>query len=202
MTPELLVLGALILAGVLLGGGPGQPDGGAGACPPRRATGRRTRVPGVGPGGRREDPDVALDLGVVLTLARAAIAAGTSVPGTLRALGRSGAGVELERAGASLLLGAPWDEAVEDVPARWLPLLEALAPAWTSGADPGPLLAQAADAVGAGRARATRIAAARLGVRLVLPLGLCFLPAFVLLGLVPVVVSFAGDLLSVSPLTS
>jgi pilus assembly protein TadC len=31
-------------------------------------------------------------------------------------------------------------------------------------------------------------------VQLVLPLGLCFLPAFVLLGLVPMLLSLAGDL--------
>jgi len=37
-------------------------------------------------------------------------------------------------------------------------------------------------------------AAGRLGVRLVLPLGLCHLPAFVLVGLVPVLVSMASGL--------
>jgi pilus assembly protein TadC len=34
-----------------------------------------------------------------------------------------------------------------------------------------------------------------LGVRLVLPLGLCFLPAFVLVGLVPVLASLGRGLL-------
>jgi hypothetical protein len=31
-------------------------------------------------------------------------------------------------------------------------------------------------------------------VRTVLPLGLCFLPAFILLGIVPVVAGLAGDI--------
>jgi hypothetical protein len=35
----------------------------------------------------------------------------------------------------------------------------------------------------------------RAGVLIVLPLGLCFLPAFVLAGLVPVVVAVLGDVL-------
>ncbi|HEX2706134.1 MAG TPA: hypothetical protein VHM65_10275 [Candidatus Lustribacter sp.] len=39
-------------------------------------------------------------------------------------------------------------------------------------------------------------AAARLGVRLVLPLGLAFLPAFGLTTVVPIVVALAGQLLS------
>ncbi|WP_418606028.1 hypothetical protein [Georgenia sp. SUBG003] len=43
--------------------------------------------------------------------------------------------------------------------------------------------------------REAQEAAARLGVRLVLPLGLCFLPAFVLLGLVPVVLAAGGAVL-------
>jgi hypothetical protein len=34
-----------------------------------------------------------------------------------------------------------------------------------------------------------------MAVRLVLPLGLCFLPAFVLLGVVPVVAAAGGGLL-------
>lgn len=39
-------------------------------------------------------------------------------------------------------------------------------------------------------------AARRAGVMVVLPLGLCFLPAFVLAGLVPVIVAMVGDVLS------
>ncbi|MCU1621436.1 MAG: hypothetical protein JWL79_281, partial [Frankiales bacterium] len=38
--------------------------------------------------------------------------------------------------------------------------------------------------------------AARAGVLAVLPLGACFLPAFVLLGVVPAVIGLAGPLLS------
>jgi pilus assembly protein TadC len=38
--------------------------------------------------------------------------------------------------------------------------------------------------------------AARAGVLAVLPLGACFLPAFVLLGIVPVVAGLAGPLLA------
>ncbi|KAE8762071.1 secretion system protein, partial [Georgenia thermotolerans] len=60
---------------------------------------------------------------------------------------------------------------------------------------PGPLLRRAAEAVRADRQRQAQEAAARLGVRLVLPLGLCFLPAFVLLGIVPVVVAAGGGFL-------
>jgi pilus assembly protein TadC len=51
-----------------------------------------------------------------------------------------------------------------------------------------------ADAVLAAEARARTA-----GVLVVLPLGLCFLPAFVLAGLVPVVIAVLGDMLVTTP---
>lgn len=62
------------------------------------------------------------------------------------------------------------------------------------GAAPGPALRAGAEQLVRERRAQVREAAGRLGVRLVLPLGLCFLPAFVLLGLVPVMVSVGAQL--------
>ncbi|MCU1692975.1 MAG: hypothetical protein JWM64_2066, partial [Frankiales bacterium] len=53
----------------------------------------------------------------------------------------------------------------------------------------------AAEARASATARAEQ-RARRAGVLAVAPLGLCFLPAFVLLGVVPVVVGLAGPLLA------
>lgn len=165
----------------------GPPGESAAAAGPDVADGLFTGTPG--------QPAAFLDVAIVLDLAAAALAGGASVPATFRALGRCGAGDELTAAGQSLLLGASWAEACAEVPTRLHPLRDALAPAWTAGVDPTALLSHAASAVRARRSREADVAAAKLGVRLVLPLGLCFLPAFVALGLVPVVLSFAGDLL-------
>lgn len=71
---------------------------------------------------------------------------------------------------------------------------EVLAPSWSDGVDPEPLLAHAASSLRRTRSARAREAAARLGVRLVLPLGLCLLPAFVLLGLVPVLLAAGFEL--------
>ena len=70
-----------------------------------------------------------------------------------------------------------------------------LRPGWEDGASPGPLLAATAASLRAGRQARDREAAERLAVRLVLPLGLCHLPAFIILGIVPVVVGAGADLL-------
>lgn len=162
---------------------------------PRTPSGRRRgpRPAGVELGG------VAMDPAVLLDLADAALASGASVPTALQGLGRAlpqqGLGRGLEHAGALLLLGAPWDEAWQGTTATVSELRASLAPAWHDGVDPGPLLRRAASAVRARRARAAQEDAARLGVRLVLPLGLCLLPAFVLLALVPVLLSGGAALL-------
>ncbi|GAA3509372.1 type II secretion system F family protein [Georgenia daeguensis] len=165
---------------------------------------RRPTGPGAGPVPERLGE---IDVAVLLDLADAALGAGASVPGTLLALGRAvaghapeagddgGSGPALRRAGRALLLGAPWAEAWDGAPDGLGPLADALEPAWVDGAAPGPLLRQAAGSVRATRHREAQEAAARLGVRLVLPLGLCFLPAFVLLGLVPVVLAAGGAVL-------
>lgn len=172
------------------------------------AVGRRRlepRGPGGRPGGRAGGRAVSravlgpVDAAVLLDLAGSALAAGTSVPGCLVAVGQSvggGQGERLRRAGAALLLGASWAEAWRAGRGAGLGALEeALEPAWLDGVPAGPLVTRAADQVRAQRTRAAREAAARLGVRLVLPLGLCLLPAFVLLGLVPVLLSTGRGLL-------
>lgn len=66
-------------------------------------------------------------------------------------------------------------------------LSEALQPAWSDGVDPQPLLESAANQFRQLRIQQAKQAAQKLSIRLVLPLGLCQLPAFILLGLVPTV---------------
>lgn len=68
-------------------------------------------------------------------------------------------------------------------------LAAALEPAWVDGAPPVVMLRRAAASVRARRLKDAQEAAARLGVRLVLPLGLFFLPAFFLIGVAPVIIS-------------
>ncbi|GGC04344.1 type II secretion system F family protein [Cellulomonas carbonis] len=137
-----------------------------------------------------------VEVGALLDLLEAACVVGAGVPRALEAVGRSAGGVRgraLREAGAALLLGATWADAWARTPDVLRPVERALRPAWDEGTPAAALLRSAAEAVRRDRhARATH-EAARLGVRLVLPLGLCHLPAFVLVGLVPVVVSMAAD---------
>ena len=146
---------------------------------------------------RRERPGDRTSVAVVLDLLEVALAAGVPVPRALDAVGRAVGGTEgaaLVRVAAALGLGAAWGRAWAGAPAGLAPVGELLGPSWSAGAPPGPALRRGAQSVRRARRRAAREAAGRLGVRLVLPLGVCFLPAFVLLGLVPVVLSLASGL--------
>ncbi len=65
----------------------------------------------------------------------------------------------------------------------------------SSGAALAGALVRLADDLRADRVTTIEAAARRSGVLIVLPLGLCFLPAFILAGLVPVIVAVLGDVL-------
>ncbi len=102
----------------------------------------------------------------------------------------AGAGTA-ERTGAGAGAGRPDEAAAARV-------REVLALSRRAGVPAAALLRAAAEDVRDDAAAAGLAAAERLGVRLVLPLGVCVLPAFVLVGVVPVVVgvlsSTVGDL--------
>lgn len=158
---------------------------------PRRPGSRRRARPVTARDGR-------VDQAVVLDLLRSALTAGAGVPRAISAVASAmpdKQGEALHHVVTALQLGADWDEAWRHAPAEHQILRRTLQPAWTGGVSPVPLLQQGADSIRRTRLRRAREAAARLGVRLVLPLGLCLLPAFVLFGLLPVLLSTGGRLL-------
>ncbi|MFD2797732.1 type II secretion system F family protein [Promicromonospora vindobonensis] len=139
-----------------------------------------------------------VDLQVVLELVAAAVRSGAGVPRALEATGAAVGGPDgavLTRASHALVLGATWERAWAGTPAALGPMVRALRGAWLDGAAPGEALRAAGEEVRHERRGVARTAAARLGVRLVLPLGTCYLPAFVLVGLVPVLLALGIDLL-------
>ena len=106
-------------------------------------------------------------------------------------------GERLARTARSLRLGAEPAEAwahLSDVAGAERVVAAAIRSSASGGALAGALF-RLADDLRADRSVAAEAAARRAGVLIVLPLGLCFLPAFVLAGLVPVVVAVLGDVL-------
>lgn len=147
----------------------------------------------------RGSDETGVGVHVLLGLVAAAMRAGAGVPRALEATGAAVGGEDgevLTRAAHALVLGATWERAWAYSPEVLGPLVRALRGAWLDGAAPAEALRAAGEEVRHQRSSAVRTATARLGVRLVLPLGACYLPAFVLVGLVPVLLALGIDLLT------
>ena len=147
---------------------------------------------GSGSGSGTGLPEV--EAAVILDLVRVACGTGASILRALVAVGTAvggDRGAALCRASARLAVGATWDEAWAGSGSALEPLHQALSRAWHDGAAPAEALRAAADLLRRSRHSQALEAANRLAVRLVLPLGACYLPAFVLVGLVPVLISMA-----------
>lgn len=128
-----------------------------------------------------------LDPAISCDLARSALEAGASIPGVLESLGGACGDGRLARAGRGLRLGLEWGPAWEDADEG--ALARALEPAWTSGVAPDDLLARTAARIRRRRLADARARAEALGVELAVPLAALLLPAFLALGLGPVLLS-------------
>ncbi|WP_052595558.1 type II secretion system F family protein [Luteipulveratus mongoliensis] len=105
----------------------------------------------------------------------------------------------LRHVGAALRWGVDPTAAWQGLPTIWQPAAQAMSLASIAGVPPAQLLKQAAYDVRDSERRRLEESAARLSVRIVIPLGLCFLPAFGLLTVVPVVAALAADLMAGVP---
>jgi pilus assembly protein TadC len=140
------------------------------------------------------------DLPPVLDLLATALAAGLPVPAALAAVADAAGGplaADLHRAGELSRLGAgpaaAWADYSDD------PVLAPVARAAQRSADSGAALAGALGVLAAELRAAAALradaAARRAGIVAMAPLGLCFLPAFICLGVVPVIVGIATSVL-------
>ncbi|HET8971601.1 MAG TPA: type II secretion system F family protein [Candidatus Nanopelagicales bacterium] len=150
---------------------------------------------------RRRRAAMAAQAPELLDLLAACLGAGADLPAAVSAVADAvaepAAGV-LRRVHTELRLGAGPEAAWASAAAE--PALASLAAAVARASDSGVGLAQSlpllADDVRARRRAQVQAAVSRVGVRLTAPLGLAFLPAFVLLGVVPVVAALATAMLT------
>ena len=104
-------------------------------------------------------------------------------------------GLHLQTVAAARRWGVEDATAWASVPSAWQPAERALRMAAIAGVPPADVLARAAEEVRRAEQQRLEVATATLGIRIVLPLGLAFLPAFVLTTVVPVVLALARQVL-------
>lgn len=98
-----------------------------------------------------------------------------------------GPGTSLRQAGRSLLNGMDPARALADLPGEFAHLTTAAALSHSTGAHIAPLLEAVTRERRRARVRDVDRAAGKLAVRLVVPTGLTILPAFVILGIIPII---------------
>ncbi|GJF28354.1 hypothetical protein KNE206_10540 [Kitasatospora sp. NE20-6] len=149
----------------------------------------------------REQDDLLRQLPLAAELLAAFLAVSSSPGGAAAAVAASlepPMRERLDAVAAHLALGAPpdacWEQLAADSPSL-APLARCLARTSLGGAPPSAALAGLAQAQRAAAVRAAHARVRRAGVLATAPLGLCFLPAFVLIGVVPVVTGLTAGYL-------
>lgn len=193
--------GAGLVAWILVGGTAGALAGaGAAVLVWRvRRSARARRPEGSGkPTG--EELSAARQLPLAADLLAACISAGAGPRQAAEAVGeslRGPVGERLVRAAAEIRLGGDPTRAwglLGEIPGAG-PLARCLDRAGETGAPAAEPVARLADAMRSARADAAVARAQRAGVLITAPVGLCFLPAFLAVGVAPVIVGLAGGIL-------
>ena len=136
-----------------------------------------------------------VDTALVLELLAAQLRAGLAPLTALGTLAEALNSRPLHAVCQRLQMGGSWGSAWSGPAAGTFgELRDALAPAYTGGAPSTALLLSLADAHRLSERRAAERAAGKLSVALVVPLGLCSLPAFICLGIVPILISLLPTL--------
>ena len=136
-----------------------------------------------------------VDTALVLELLAAQLRAGLAPLAALGTLADALNSRPLHAVCQRLQMGSGWGSAWSGPAAgTFSELRDALAPAYTGGAPSTALLLSLADAHRLSERRAAERAAGKLSVALVVPLGLCSLPAFICLGIVPILISLLPTL--------
>jgi pilus assembly protein TadC len=180
-----------LAAGLLLGGVPGVVAGLLVAVVVRRLLARQVDGRAAALASTRT-----AELPIACDLLAVTLSAGLPVGEALSAVGAAlpePLGAELRQVAALYRLGAEPRRAWAEAPPELAGLGRTLVRAGESGSAVGPALRSLSADTRAGARTAAEAALQRAGVWILAPLGLCVLPAFLCLGVVPLVLGIAGE---------
>ena len=154
------------------------------------------QIPDADSGVNRVSESGSLSLPLVLEMLIVLIRHGASIPAALRTLGLlidGEFGQGLLALTQALQRGCSWQEAWSDVSTQgryaqvFAQIEHALHDSWAYGQSPIASLQALIERNRAVQHEEIEQQAARLSIRLLLPTGLCFLPAFILIGVIPAI---------------
>ena len=188
MTEPVLLGGLLVGLAVLAWPGPRRASEPSGWTPPP-----------ADPAVRSGDPLTTEDVASSMVLLALALQSGCGVVEAIEqvAMGSPGrGGPDLSTVAAALRWGVPERAAWATVDPAWGRAGQAMRLATRAGVGPSGLLIQGAGDMRAGEMARLDVDGARVAVRMVLPLGLTFLPAFCLTSVIPIVIALARQVLA------
>lgn len=163
---------------------------------PTRAEPLYSAAAHAGPSGGEVPPTPVDALAGTVHLLAMAMRSGSGVIEALEAVGSrqpDAAGAHLLTVASAMRWGVPDAQAWAAVPDAWAPVARAFTLAGRAGVPPAGLLLRVADDLREAEKARLEAATAKLGVRVVIPLGVAFLPAFVMTTVVPIVVALTTD---------
>ncbi|AXR74895.1 MULTISPECIES: type II secretion system F family protein [Auritidibacter] len=139
------------------------------------------------------DPALAMDLLAALLSSGIGLASGLQHIGTRFPQAR-----ELSEVGLRLHHGFSWQQAWEPVAGitEYQTLAEHLYFPFTAAVPSATVIRGAASSLRRHRQRAAEKRAAELGIKLVVPMGVCLLPSFICLGVMPLVITLFPDVMN------
>ncbi|BDR55350.1 membrane protein [Bombiscardovia apis] len=146
-------------------------------------------------------PDIALTL--LLEMVAVCVRQGASIPRALDQIGAacsSDISAPLSQVARLLNQGSDWYSAWsqacshERYGGQLKAVRDCLEPSWRHGISPLGRIETTIEQLDQGQRRSLNEASARLTVKILLPTGLCILPAFIVIGVVPCIAAFAGGL--------
>lgn len=134
-------------------------------------------------------------IALVLEMCATLLETGLPVRAVLEIIGENIPGYQpLIKVARALELNVSWERSWAQMPAHIKELELSLRFSQLSGAPVAKLLRSAAQSERKRQLRETEAKGAEFGIKLVIPLGLCALPAFVCLGIIPIVISLLPEI--------
>jgi pilus assembly protein TadC len=137
------------------------------------------------------------DTSLILELILSALNSGVSIPRCLEIIGQkmnNSTGRELKTVSKKLKLGDTWTSSWKSVSPSLQSIGSALEDAWQSGTSPTTFIKLKIDQLQKDKLYKAKTAGEQLSVKIVLPLGACFLPSFIFIGIIPVIMSLIINL--------
>jgi hypothetical protein len=135
----------------------------------------------------------------VLDLIASSISNGASLQVALCSVGKTIGGVDgkyLSLVGGKLLLGETWEKAwSEDANEkyRFTSMKLCLENSWYKGSSPIQAINSYLSGLNDVKNSQIKEEMEKLSVKIIIPIGLCFLPSFILIGVVPIIISLLGN---------